>query len=53
MKQPLNFKQFWVDTEGLDDLLQTSDVSLLFSEEKYSIIRAFDRGVKPLRLFSV
>lgn len=46
MKQPLNCTQFCMNAEGVDDLIQMSAVSLLFSEEKYSVIC----GVKPLGL---
>ena len=53
MKWALNRKRVWLNIEGLDDLIQTSAVSLLFSEEKYSIIRVFDCIVKPFRLLSV
>lgn len=53
MKWALNCKQVWVNIEGLDDLFQTSAVSLLFSEEKYSIIHVFDCIAKPFRLLPV
>lgn len=53
MKWALNCKRVWLNIEGLDDLIQMSAVLLLFSEEKYSIIRVFDCIVKPFRLLSV
>lgn len=49
----LNCKQFRISTKGPDDLIQMSAVFLLFSEEKYSVVRAFCSVVQPLTLLSV